>query len=76
MAATYVPSHSRVIVAQGQGRYEGVLIVGGILGTADAPRGLLVDHRMGGRLVYRGVIEWGLRRTVVAAVAEHVRPIS
>ena len=35
-------------------RYEGVFIVGGILGTADAPEGLLVGERVGRRLIYRG----------------------
>jgi hypothetical protein len=39
-------------------RYEGVFVVGGILGTADAPEGLLVDERVRRRLVYRGVVEW------------------
>ena len=34
-------------------RYEGVFIIGGILGTPEAPEGLLVGERVGTRLVYR-----------------------
>jgi bifunctional non-homologous end joining protein LigD len=54
-------------------RYEGVFIVGGILGTAHAPEGLLVGERVGRRLVYRGVVEWGVRRAVIADILERVR---
>jgi bifunctional non-homologous end joining protein LigD len=56
-------------------RFEGVFIVGGILGTADAPEGLLVGERVGRRLVYRGVVEWGMRRAVIADILARVRTV-
>jgi hypothetical protein len=42
-------------------RYEGVFIVGGILGSADACEGVLVGERVGRQLIYRGVRNgvWG-----------------
>jgi ATP-dependent DNA ligase len=56
-------------------RYEGVFVVGGVLGTPDAPEGLLVGERVGRRLVYRGVVEWGVRRNVIADLLERTRPV-
>ena len=57
-------------------RHEGVFIVGGILGTADTPEGLLVGEPVGRRLLYRGVVEWGVRRAVLADLVEHARVAS
>jgi bifunctional non-homologous end joining protein LigD len=56
-------------------RYAGVFMVGGIVGTAEAPEGLLVGERVGQRLVYRGVVEWGVPRAVVADLLERVRTV-
>jgi bifunctional non-homologous end joining protein LigD len=57
-------------------RYEGVFIVGGILGTSDAPEGLLVGERVGRRLIYRGVVAWGVRRGVIADILRRARAVS
>jgi bifunctional non-homologous end joining protein LigD len=49
-------------------RYEGTFIVGGIMGQPGAFEGLLVGERVGRRLLYRGVVEWGVRRATVEAL--------
>jgi bifunctional non-homologous end joining protein LigD len=54
-------------------RYEGVFVVGGVLGTADAPEGLLVGERVGRRLVYRGVVEWSVRQAIIAHCGPRTR---
>jgi bifunctional non-homologous end joining protein LigD len=51
-------------------RYEGVFVVGGILGSADACEGVLVGERVGRRLAYRGAVEWGVGRATVAELLE------
>jgi bifunctional non-homologous end joining protein LigD len=56
-------------------RYEGMFVVGGILGTAEAPEGLLVGERVGRNLVYRGVVEWGVRRALIAELLERARVV-
>ena len=50
-------------------RREGVFVVGGIR-DVDAFDGALVGERVGGELIYRGVVEWGFR---AADVLELVR---
>jgi bifunctional non-homologous end joining protein LigD len=56
-------------------RYEGVFLVGGILGTPDAWEGLLVGERVGRCLLYRGAVEWGVRRGVLADLLERSRVV-
>jgi bifunctional non-homologous end joining protein LigD len=51
-------------------RYEGVFLVGGILGSPEACEGVLVGERVGRRFVYRGVVEWGIGRATVAELLE------
>jgi len=41
-------------------RREGRFVVGGILGLPYTFAGILVGHRVGRRLLYRGTVEWGL----------------
>jgi bifunctional non-homologous end joining protein LigD len=54
-------------------RYEGVFVVGGLLGTTEACDGVLVGERVGRRLVYRGAVEWGVGRAMVAQLLERCR---
>ncbi len=44
--------------------------MGGLLGAPDACEGVLVGERVGRRLVYRGVVEWGIGRLTVAELLE------
>jgi ATP-dependent DNA ligase len=56
-------------------RYEGVFTVGGILGSPEACEGVLADERVGRRLVYRGVVEWGIGRATMAELLKQ-RPVA
>jgi bifunctional non-homologous end joining protein LigD len=47
-------------------RHEGRFIVGGVMRSGSQVTGLLVGQRLRGRLLYRGTVEWGLFRQVVA----------
>ena len=57
-------------------RYEGVFTLGGLLGTPEACEGVLVGERVGRRLLYRGVVKWGVGWATVAELLEQcaVRP--
>jgi len=57
-------------------RYEGVFVVGEILGTADAPEGRLVCEHVERQLLYRGVVEWGVPRGIIADLLERARVVS
>jgi len=41
-------------------RREGRFVLGGIIGLPHTFAGILVGQRIGGRLLYRGTVEWGL----------------
>jgi bifunctional non-homologous end joining protein LigD len=51
-------------------RHEGKFVVCAILGSPEAPEGLLVGERAGRQFVYRGAVKWGVRRDVVAAILQ------
>lgn len=51
-------------------RHVGVFVVGGLLGAPEAVEGVLVGERVGRRLGYRGVVEWGVGRATVAELLE------
>jgi ATP-dependent DNA ligase len=51
-------------------RHEGIFTVGGLLGTPEACEGVLVGERVGRRLVYRGFVEWGIGRAMLAELLE------
>jgi bifunctional non-homologous end joining protein LigD len=54
-------------------RYEGVFTVGGILGRPDSFEGVLVGERVGRRLLYRGVVEWGIGRVTIGELLTRCR---
>lgn len=56
--------------------YDGVFLVGGILGLPGAFEGLLMGERVGRRLLYRGVVEWGVRRATVEALLAGCRVVA
>jgi bifunctional non-homologous end joining protein LigD len=41
-------------------RREGRFVLGGVLGLPHTFAGILVGQRVGGRLLYRGTVEWGI----------------
>jgi bifunctional non-homologous end joining protein LigD len=53
-------------------RHEGVVVVGGIR-DLDAFDGALVGERVGGDLMYRGVVEWGFRAADVLELVREAR---
>jgi len=43
-------------------RREGRFVLGGIIGLPSTFAGIVVGQRVGGRLLYRGTVEWGIGR--------------
>lgn len=60
------------VVDQGEAAARGVFVVGGIR-NVHAFDGVVIGEKVGEDLVYRGVVEWGLRAQDVLALLRHAK---